>query len=281
MNPVASSAQTTKPARYNPLSPRPESKYPLWQNRSDLVLSETRDLVVLLARSPATVRKSLALRYKVFVTEMGAKPESSSVVPGLERDEFDAISEHVVAADILTGEVLATCRVLRPAPGVTEPTSDSMMAREFDMSPLVTLGNGLVELGRTCVSPGHRDGRTIRTLWAGLLRYLNGGHFTHLVGAVSLPLGEDATYASTVYRHLRIRHSAKPHLHIRPLRPVSLTCHSSHQVRAAIPPLLRSYLRMGAELIGAPCIDADFNCVDLPMLVERSRLNTRIVDRVR
>ena len=42
-----------------------------------------------------------------------------------------------------------------------------------------------------------------------------------------------------------------------------------------MPPLLKAYLRMGAEVCGEPCLDAEFNCLDFFILLSRNALPSR------
>ena len=46
-------------------------------------------------------------------------------------------------------------------------------------------------------------------------------------------------------------------------------------VIAALPPLIKGYLRCGAKILGAPAWDPDFNTADLPMLMRIADLPAR------
>ena len=43
----------------------------------------------------------------------------------------------------------------------------------------------------------------------------------------------------------------------------------------SIPPLLQAYLRLGAWVCGEPCWDEDFNVMDVFILLDLQRLQTR------
>ena len=42
-----------------------------------------------------------------------------------------------------------------------------------------------------------------------------------------------------------------------------------------VPPLVKGYLRAGADVCGEPAWDPDFNTADLPLLLTLSRLDAR------
>ena len=45
--------------------------------------------------------------------------------------------------------------------------------------------------------------------------------------------------------------------------------------RAALPPLLRGYLRLGAEIGGPPALDPDFGVADLFVLLDHTAIDPR------
>ena len=45
--------------------------------------------------------------------------------------------------------------------------------------------------------------------------------------------------------------------------------------RAALPPLLRGYLRLGAEIGGPPALDPDFGVADLFILLDQPAIDPR------
>jgi putative hemolysin len=47
-----------------------------------------------------------------------------------------------------------------------------------------------------------------------------------------------------------------------------------------VPPLLRSYLGLGAWVCGEPAWDPDFGCADVPLLLALDRLDARFARRV-
>jgi putative hemolysin len=50
---------------------------------------------------------------------------------------------------------------------------------------------------------------------------------------------------------------------------------AARAARAALPPLLRGYLRLGAEIGGAPALDPDFGVADLFVLLDHTKIDPR------
>jgi len=100
------------------------------------------------------------IRHRVFVEEMGGRPGPVAGAPaGHDVDLFDDFCEHLLVRDDASGQVIGTYRVLTPAQArrVGSTYSDT----EFDLTRLRDLRERMVELGRSCVHPDHRQGGVI------------------------------------------------------------------------------------------------------------------------
>ena len=51
--------------------------------------------------------------------------------------------------------------------------------------------------------------------------------------------------------------------------------------RPVIPPLMRGYLRLGAQICGEPAHDPDFGVADFPALLDKRQADTRYLRRLR
>ncbi|HKJ95860.1 MAG TPA: GNAT family N-acetyltransferase, partial [Gammaproteobacteria bacterium] len=125
-------------------------------------------LDVTVARSRTDIEATMRLRYLVFGEELGATIHDGA--EGLERDDYDALCDHMLVRERASGKVIACSRILdgdraRSAGGFYS-------ASEFEMDAVAALPGRIMELGRTCVHPGHRTGATISTLWSGLAQYI-------------------------------------------------------------------------------------------------------------
>jgi putative hemolysin len=217
---------------------------------------------MLLTTDAAQIAAAQRLRHRVFAEELGARLHSS--VPGLDVDEFDAVCDHLIVREDVSGEVVGTYRMLPPG-RAARLYADG----EFDLDRLEPLRDVLVETGRSCVHPDHRKGAVINLMWAGIARYLHLTGRRWLAGCASVPPAD----AGSVWHQVQSRHLAPPLLRVTPRRPSPVG--PEPQRRAAIPPLLKGYLRLGAWVCGPPAYDPDFNVADLFVLFSYDRMDPR------
>jgi len=229
---------------------------------------------VLVASTDEEIRAAQRLRHLVFAEEMGAHLHTS--VPGLDVDTFDAYCDHLVVRDDRTGETVGTYRML--APKAAAAAGSLYADNEFDLSKLAPLRDSVVETGRSCVHPDHRNGAVINLMWAGIARYLHLHNRRWLVGCASVPLNDDRFNADSVWELARTKHISPPALRVRPRQPYLLSPPPSIEkakLLAAVPPLLRGYLRLGAWVCGEPAHDVDFGVADFFILLSLDRVDPR------
>ena len=246
-----------------------------WGVTSSQLLVATPDTAssrysLLLTTVPAEVAAAQRLRHDVFAGELGATLHSD--VPGLDSDRFDEFCDHLVVREDATGEIVGTYRMLPPdrARAAGALYSES----EFDLTALDPMRPALVEAGRSCVHPAHRDGAVVGLVWAGIARYmlLTGNRW--LVGCASVPLADDGALAAGVWERVRGRHLAAPQHRVVPRVPWQAGP-VVRAGRASMPPLLRGYLRLGARIGGPPAHDPDFGCADFFVLLDLQSIEDR------
>ncbi|MCX5528014.1 GNAT family N-acetyltransferase [Streptomyces bobili] len=226
---------------------------------------------VTLARDEADVRAAQRLRHDVFAGEMGALLTSAE--PGLDADPFDAYCDHLLVRDADTGQVVGTYRLLPPERAAVAGRLYS--ESEFDLTPLDGIRPGLVEVGRSCVHPDHRDGAVIGLIWAGIARYMVDNGHEWLAGCCSVPLADGGTAAAGAWDRVRDKHLAPEEFRVRPLLPWVPRPDLAPPARTELPALLRGYLRLGAWVCGEPAHDPDFGVADLYVLLSMRRVNPR------
>ncbi|GAB2761425.1 GNAT family N-acetyltransferase [Streptomyces bullii] len=230
-----------------------------------------------LARDEEDVRAAQRLRYDVFAGEMGALLPASQ--PGHDIDAFDAYCDHLLVREEVTGQVVGTYRLLPPDRAAVAGRLYS--EGEFDLGALDAVRPGLVEVGRSCVHPAHRDGAVISLIWAGIARYMTDRGHEWLAGCCSLPLGDGGALASATWDRVRAKHLAPEEYRVRPLLPWTPEAPGSGPgeappaVRPELPALLRGYLRLGAWVCGEPAHDPDFGVADLYVLLPMRRVDPR------
>lgn len=241
---------------------------------ADLLLSQD-DYAVCLAQTASDVREAQALRYEVFVEELGGRGPSVDHARGLESDPYDALCDHLLLRARASGAVIAVYRLL-PQDRLTG-TQSFYSASEYDLTPLLTSGRRLLELGRSCVHPDHRSGAALFHLWTGLAHYIAARQIDVLFGVASLK-GADVAQHAAVLSLLHHRHRAPSDLRPRALdfQDMALIPETDIDRRAAMvamPSLIKSYLRLGGMVGDGAYIDRDFNCIDVCMVMDTARLN--------
>jgi putative hemolysin len=238
------------------------------------ITAESPTYSILIAATDEEIVAAQRLRYQVFAGEMGAQLHTDR--PGLDIDEFDEFADHLIVREDRTGEVVGTYRMLPPhrAANAGRLYSDG----EFDLTRLAPLRDVLVETGRSCVHPDHRSGAVINLMWTGIARYLHLHGHRWLAGCASVPLADGGVSADSVWELARTKHISPPALRAVPRRPYPTSAPESTQpakLLAAVPPLLRGYLRLGAWVCGEPAHDPDFGVADFFVLLSLDRVNPR------
>ena len=226
---------------------------------------------LLIADGPGLVAAAQRLRHDVFAGELGA--HLPGAVDGLDVDGFDEFCDHLIVRGDATGQVVGTYRMLPPA--AAERAGRRYADAEFDMSALRPLRDHLVETGRSCVHPGHRNGAVVNLMWAGIARYLHLNNLRWLGGCASVPLDDGGDRAAGVWARVARRHLSPPALRVRPRRPWLSGGVPAGDPARPLPPLLRGYLRLGSWVCGEPAYDPDFRTADFYVLLSTDRMDPR------
>lgn len=247
--------------------------------RYTLLLSSEPDLIVAAQR----------LRYQVFSTEPGFAMSADAA--GLDADRFDEFCDHLLVRDDDSGELVGCYRML-PPPGAIA-AGGLYTATEFDVSALDALRPSLVEMGRAVVRPDHRNGAVVLLMWGGILAYLDRCGYDYVAGCVSVPTHpEGAGKPGQLVRGVRDvvlrRYAAPPELTVHPYRPVVLDGRCLDDIgppdrtaTSLLPPLMRGYLRLGAQVCGEPAHDPEFGVGDFPALLDKRRADVRYLTKLR
>lgn len=250
--------------------------------------SRPRNLSVRLARSEADIAAAQTLRWDVFYGDMGATADERLSVPGLDRDPYDAICDHLLVEDRAGGEpiVVGTYRLLRQS--VATRHRGFYTAGEFDLDGFLTSADAhgeLLELGRSCVAPAYRDAGTIQLLWRGIAHYLMTHGISRMFGCASFA-GTDPQAHAAPLSYLCHHHLAPNPLRISALadRRVEMAMlpvgsYDPRQAMRLLPPLIKGYLRVGAMVGDGAVIDRQFNTVDVFMVMPVEAIAQRYMSR--
>jgi putative hemolysin len=230
------------------------------------------DLVVRLAQSQYEIIEAQKLRYKVFTAEFGANLYSDEQ---RDLDEFDPFCKHLIA--LVGDRVVGTYRILFPEGAIQAGRMYS--ETEFDLSTFAALRLSTIELGRACVDPEFRNGQVLRRLWSGLAQLLATRPESHLMGCVSVSMHDGGYFASSLYKLLEKDRLTFTGGKVFPFDPLPADFEST-DCDVVIPPLMRSYLKLGAKLLGEPHWDLSFNVADFPMVVSTAQIEKRFNSEV-
>jgi putative hemolysin len=241
-------------------------------------------LEVRLARDAAEIDAAQALRYRVFFEELGARPSAQTLATRRDTDGFDAYCDHLLVLDHAMGEgaqsIVGTYRLLRRS--VADRHDGFYTATEFDISRVLAMPGELLELGRSCVDAQHRTRPTMQLLWKGIAAYVFAHDIKAMFGCASLPGTDPAAHAAAL-SYLHHNHLAPEAVRVRALPerfvsmdllPADAAAHTdamqafdARTVVAALPPLIKGYLRLGGYVGEGAVVDREFNTVDVCILV--------------
>ncbi|QLY34862.1 GNAT family N-acetyltransferase [Nocardia huaxiensis] len=226
------------------------------------------------------------LRYQVFRNEPGFRiPENTD---GLDADRFDDHCDHLLVRDDLTDQFVGCYRMLPP--DKVTAAGGYYTATEFDLTALEPERHRIVEMGRACVVPEHRNGSTLTLMWAGILHYIQLTGYEWVMGCCSVPMqmtpqDQPGVNVRGVRDLLLAKHGLEPERHVRPFAPVVVDGRTLDDMqppaRPKLPPLLNGYLRLGAQICGEPAHDPDFGVADFVALLGLETINTRYLERLR
>jgi putative hemolysin len=246
--------------------------------------SDSPRYTLLLSTDPALIEAAQRLRHDVFTSEPGFG--LAGAANGRDVDSFDEHSDHLVVREDNSGELVGCYRML-PPPGAIA-AGGLYTATEFDVRELDPLRPSLVEMGRAVVREDHRNGGVVLLMWAGILAYLDRCGYDYVAGCVSVPVRGSADEAPGsqirgVRDFVQRRHAAPYTVH--PYRPVVVGGKGLDDInppaRVSVPPLMRGYLRLGAQVCGEPAHDPDFGVGDFPALLDKRQADTRYLRRLR
>lgn len=229
-----------------------------------------------LATTLEDLRASQALRYRVFVEELGGDGPMVDHSAKLEKDAFDPLFDHLLLVD--TAQEKKVVGAYRLLPGDRLGADGRFYCDgEFDLAPLRRSGRRLLELGRSCVDPAYRGGTAMLLMWQALADYATSRQIEILFGAASFQ-GTDLTALAQPLSWLHHNHLADSDVRVR-----AKPCQLDHILpperldqrlaRTAIPPLIRSYLRLGACIGEGAFVDHAFNTTDVCIILDAARLS--------
>jgi L-ornithine Nalpha-acyltransferase len=257
-----------------------------------VVLGRLGSLELRLATTRKDIRRAQKLRYKVFYEEMGAAPSATQQLTRRDKDAFDRVCDHLLVYDLdgrdgpLGGrkpKVVGTYRLLRQE--VAERNFGFYSAQEFDIAPLMARHPGFrfLELGRSCVLKPYRTKKTVELLWQGIWAYVLHHRMDVMFGCASLE-GVDPIAIREELAFLQEQAAATGEWSAaaRPERAVPMDLMppaklDRRRALAALPPLVKGYLRVGCRIGDGAVIDPQFGTTDVLIILPVADIDRRYI----
>ena len=256
---------------------------------SDLNL-KTGNLEVRLAENNLEIDAAQALRYKIFFEEMSAIPNKNQRKLKRDVDIYDAYFDHILVIDHdikskFHNKVVGTYRLNR---GVTKSRKNFFYtAGEFNIDRLLNFSGNLLELGRSCVSKKHRNGKTMQLLWNFIALYVIKYNIKIMFGCASFP-GTDPLVHMSALKYLQNRYLAPRNMRSYALKENSVKIDASFlkseneidfkNFLGSIPPLIKGYIRLGAYVGEGAVIDYEFNTIDVCIVLPTKKVASRYME---
>jgi putative hemolysin len=250
-------------------------------------------LEVRLATTKKEIRKAQRLRFKVFYLEGGAVADAKTALTRRDADRFDKFCDHLIVIDHSGRDrfgkpkprVVGAYRLLRSDVARAKKCG-FYSADEYDVDSLLARhpDKRFLELGRSCVLAEYRGKRTIDLLWRGILAYLRHYDIDALIGCASFD-GANALAHASALSYLAHHASADAAWRVRakeerhtPMQLIAPEAVDGRRALAALPPLIKGYLRVGARFGDGAVIDRKFNTVDVFVVMPVKEMDARYID---
>jgi putative hemolysin len=246
-------------------------------------------LEVRIAKDEAEIAAAQEVRFRVFYEELGARRQLVHDIEQRDADRFDDVCDHRLVFDTsLPGrdadKIVGTYRLLRQEQAAA--SGGFYSTDEFELDLLVARHPGLrfLELGRSCVLPAYRSKRTIEVLWQGIWAYINHYEIGAMTGCASFHGTAPAEHAEAL-SYLAYHCRPDPSWDVRAVPgrycPMDLMPKEAVSMRsafAAMPPLIKGYLRVGAKIGDGCVIDHDFGTTDVFIILPVEAIGSRYVN---
>ena len=253
------------------------------------ILGRIGNLETRLARNATEIDAAQAVRYKVFVEEMKAQIPQDADRRKRDADAWDLVCDHLLVLDTsIEGDpeeqIVGTYRLLRQ--DVAARTGGFYSASEFSVGSLLERhpDKKFMELGRSCVLPEYRTKRTVELLWQGNWAYALKYGVDAMFGCGSFPgviPEEHALALSFLHHNMVVRGewdvSARPEL-FRTMDLMPVEAINMRKALAALPPLIKGYMRLGAMVGNGAVVDHAFRTTDVLIVLPITNISGRYLN---
>lgn len=253
------------------------------------LLGRIGTLETRLARNSSEIAAAQEVRFRVFYDELGAKRHFVHALEQRDADRFDGVCDHLLVLDSsIPGpdqrRIVGTYRLLRQECALA--AGGFYSEDEFEIETLMARhpGRRFLELGRSCVLPEYRSKRTVELLWQGIWAYCRLHAIDVMTGCASFPGVVPAAHAQAL-SFLAQNAPAEREWAVSAVasrrQPMDLMPGEAVDLRtalAAMPPLVKGYLRLGARFGDGCVIDRDFHTTDVFVVLPVEWISERYIN---
>jgi putative hemolysin len=243
---------------------------------------EMGSYLIKTAETSSEIIESFRLRDEVFNQEFRGIEKAS-----LDFDKFDYYFDHLIIVRKDTKKIIGTYRL-----NCSSYSKESYTALEFDVDSILQTKGPVLELGRACIHKDYRKGSVISLLWRGITEYMNLCEAKILFGCSSVKVST-AREAALIFRYLEDQKMLTNTFQCKPTKKYrfdnfeswygyfnkGLSAEQATEAESLVPPLLRSYLKLGAKIVCEPAFDEDFDCIDLLTVLKKEDLAEALVKK--
>ena len=219
------------------------------------------------ASSQIDVLAAQSLRYQCF--NLSNKDE-------LDVDDFDALCQHVLIENLETQKLICCYRILKFDSG--KNISSSYSSQFYDLKVIENFTEPMIEVGRFCIDPEVNDPSVVLTAWAALAQIVDHNQTQFLFGCSSFEGIEKEKYFDS-FALLRDRYMAPDHWRPK-IKAAQVFCYSKDLIYKVdkkkallnMPPLLKTYLSMGAWVSDHAVVDLNMKTLHLFTGMEISKI---------
>jgi len=219
------------------------------------------------ASSQKDILAAQTLRYQCF--NLSNKFE-------LDVDDFDTVCQHVLIENLETEKLICCYRILKFDNG--ENISSSYSSKFYDLKALESYTEPMIEIGRFCIDSEANDPSVVLTAWAALAQIVDQNQTELLFGCSSFEGIEKEKYLDS-FALLRDRYMAPDHWRPK-IKAAQVFYYSKDLIYKVdkkkallnMPPLLKTYLSMGAWVSDHAVVDLNMKTLHLFTGMEVSKI---------
>ncbi len=224
-----------------------------------------QELEVKLSDNKRQTRAAQRLRAEVFGKA------------GLDADEYDEYSDHLIVVDKAKRLVVGTYRLM---PCFKATKTGFHAEKIFRLDNIKRIKENIAEMGRSCVHPDYRKSLVINLLWQGIAAYARQNGVRFFFGCPRLAT-YDIRQISKEFKFLKEKFYAAEKYRVEPLEDCRINIiedidvEDEDAVLHKLPALIKGYLRAGANVCGPPALNKEFNSIVIFMLLDFKQLNEK------